>query len=286
MTHPHADFLTTEVRQASHPDAVRFFDTDDLRAHFHIDGLFNAGHIKLVYTHVDRFVVGGATPSNTPLTLSSGKFVGTPGFMDRRELGIVNVGGKGTVSVQGHAHALETRDALYVGMGAGDLTFTSADATNPAKFYLLSAPAHQSYPTVLITEDKAKRIDLGSPENANVRTIFQMIHPDVCQSCQLVMGMTRLAPGSIWNTMPCHVHDARSEIYLYFDLTSDARVFHFMGEPSETRHMVIANEDAVISPGWSIHSGCGTRNYSFIWAMAGDNQDFTDMQFVKMEDLR
>jgi 4-deoxy-L-threo-5-hexosulose-uronate ketol-isomerase len=286
MTQAPADTLNTEVRQASHPDAARFFDTDELRQHFHIDALFVEGTIKLVYTHVDRIVVGGVTPSDSPLVLSSGKIVGTPGFMDRRELGIVNVGGAGTVTAGGVAHTLAMREALYVGMGAGDISFASADGANPAKFYLLSTPAHHTYPTVLINENNAKRIELGAPESANVRTIFQMIHPDVCQSCQLVLGVTRLATGSIWNTMPCHVHDSRSEVYLYFDMTPETRVFHFMGEADQTRHIVIANEDAVISPGWSIHSGCGTRNYAFIWAMAGDNQDFTDMQFVKMEDLR
>jgi 4-deoxy-L-threo-5-hexosulose-uronate ketol-isomerase len=286
MTLTPTETQMTEVRQASHPDAVRVFDTETLREHFHIDALFVPGRIKLVYTHVDRIVVGGVTPGAAPLVLSSGKVVGTPGFMDRRELGIVNVGGEGVVTVAGVSHPLSMREALYVGMGAGDISFASSDAANPAKFYLLSTPAHQTYPTVLITEKNAKRVELGAPESANVRTIFQMIHPDVCKSCQLVLGMTRLAPGSIWNTMPCHVHDSRSEVYLYFDLTEDARVFHFMGKADQTRHMVIANEDAVISPGWSIHSGCGTRNYSFIWAMAGDNQDFTDMQFVKMEDLR
>ena len=269
---------TISVRQANHPETARRFDTAELRAAFHIDRLFVPGEVRLTYTHVDRFVVGGAVPGREPLRLECPKPIGTASFLERRELGVVNIGGPGQVIVGDTAHHVGMRQALYVGMGAGDIRFSSDDAANPARFYLLSTPAHASYPTVLITEANARRVDLGAPESANVRTIFQMIHPDVCRSCQLVLGMTRLAEGSIWNTMPCHVHD--------FDMEKDTRVFHLMGEPQETRHMVLANEEAIISPGWSIHSGCGTRNYSFIWAMAGDNQDFTDMDFVAMEDLR
>jgi 4-deoxy-L-threo-5-hexosulose-uronate ketol-isomerase len=274
------------VRQADHPESARRFDTSELRAAFHIGDLFAPDEVRLTYTHVDRFVVGGAVPVRGALRLECPKPIGTASFLERRELGIVNIGGPGTVTIAGREHPLGLREALYVGMGAGEVSFASTDAANPARFYLLSTPAHASHPTVRITEANARRVDLGAPESANVRTIFQMIHPDVCKSCQLVMGMTRLAEGSIWNTMPCHVHDRRSEIYLYFDMAADTRVFHLMGEPQETRHMVIANEEAIISPGWSIHSGCGTRNYSFIWAMAGDNQDFTDMDFVAMETLR
>jgi 4-deoxy-L-threo-5-hexosulose-uronate ketol-isomerase len=275
-----------DVRQVHHPEAVRRFDTAELRAAFHIDGLFRPGRVSLTYSHIDRLVVGGAMPTGEALELPAPKAVGTQGFLDRRELGIVNIGGPGEVHVGGAIHKLGAREALYVGMGAGAVSFRSADAADPAKFYLLSTPAHASHPTVVITEANAKRIDLGDAASANVRTIFQMIHPDVCRSCQLVLGMTRLAEGSIWNTMPCHTHDRRSEAYLYFDLAEDARVIHLMGEPQETRHLVIANEEAILSPGWSIHSGCGTRSYSFVWAMAGDNQDFADMDFVAMQDLR
>ena len=274
-----------DIRQVNHPDAVRRFDTAELRAAFHIGGLFQPDAVRLTYSHIDRYVVGGAMPTDKPLKLTAPKAVGTPGFLDRRELGIVNIGGPGEVRIGGDSHRLDTREALYAGMGAGAVSFHSRDASNPAKFYLLSTPAHASHPTVKITEANAKRIDLGDAASANVRTIFQMIHPDVCTSCQLVLGMTRLQEGSIWNTMPCHIHDRRSEVYLYFDLAEDTRVFHLMGEPQETRHMVIANEEAILSPGWSIHSGCGTRKYSFIWAMAGDNQDFTDMDFIAMKDL-
>jgi 4-deoxy-L-threo-5-hexosulose-uronate ketol-isomerase len=275
-----------DVRQVHHPEAVRRFDTAELRAAFHIDGLFRPGRVSLTYSHIDRLVVGGAMPTGEALELPAPKAVGTQGFLDRRELGIVNIGGPGEVHVGGAIHELGAREALYVGMGAGAVSFRSADAADPAKFYLLSTPAHASHPTVVITEANAKRIDLGDAASANVRTIFQMIHPDVCRSCQLVLGLTRLAEGSIWNTMPCHTHDRRSEAYLYFDLAEDARVIHLMGEPQETRHLVIANEEAILSPGWSIHSGCGTRSYSFVWAMAGDNQDFADMDFVAMQDLR
>lgn len=278
--------LTIDVRQATHPEHARRYDTTELRRHFHVGGLFAPGRISLTYTHVDRFVVGGAVPLAEGLALTAPKPVGTASFLDRRELGIVNIGGAGAVMVGADRHALGRGDALYVGRGAGEVTFLSDDAGDPARFYLLSTPAHATHPTVRIAEADAKRIDLGTAAAANLRTLRQYIHPDVCGSCQLVMGITRLAEGNVWNTMPAHIHDRRSEVYLYFDLAADTRVFHLMGEPQETRHIVMTNEEAVISPGWSIHSGCGTANYSFIWAMAGDNQDFTDMDFVAMGDLR
>ncbi len=278
--------LTIDVRQATHPEHARRYDTTELRQHFHIGSLFQPGQVSLTYTHVDRFVVGGAVPLGDALLLTAPKPVGTASFLDRRELGIVNIGGAGAVMVGTDRHRLGRGDALYVGRGAGEVTFQSDDAGNPARFYLLSTPAHATHPTVRIAEADAKRIELGAAASANLRTLRQYIHPDVCASCQLVMGITRLAEGNVWNTMPAHVHDRRSEVYLYFDLAPETRVFHLMGEPQETRHIVMANEEAVISPGWSIHSGCGTANYSFIWAMAGDNQDFTDMDFIAMGDLR
>ncbi len=278
--------LTIDVRQATHPEHARRYDTTELRRNFHVGGLFEPGRISLTYTHVDRFVVGGAVPLAEGLALTAPKPVGTASFLDRRELGIVNIGGAGAVMVGADRHALSRGDALYVGRGAGEVTFLSDDAGDPARFYLLSTPAHATHPTVRIAEAEAKRINLGTAASANLRTLRQYIHPDVCGSCQLVMGITRLAEGNVWNTMPAHIHDRRSEVYLYFDLAADTRVFHLMGEPQETRHIVMTNEEAVISPGWSIHSGCGTANYSFIWAMAGDNQDFTDMDFVAMGDLR
>jgi 4-deoxy-L-threo-5-hexosulose-uronate ketol-isomerase len=213
------------------------------------------------------------------------KSMGTKSFLDRRELIIVNVGGPGVVSTRDADNEMANRDMLYVGMGE-TVTFSSASASEPAKFYLLSAPAHTAYPTRLIRIGDALRMDLGSRETANERSIFRFIHPEGAQTCQLVVGMTELAPGSVWNTMPAHIHDRRMEVYLYFNLAANARVMHFMGEPSETRHIVMANEEAVLSPVWSIHSGCGTSNYTFIWAMAGDNVDYTDVDPVPVETLR
>ncbi|QEL24070.1 5-dehydro-4-deoxy-D-glucuronate isomerase [Bosea sp. F3-2] len=278
--------MTIEIRQVSHPEAVKGFDTAELRRHFLIETLFVPGEVKLTYSHLDRVIVGGAMPTGKPVVLPTPKAVGTDAFLKRRELGIVNVGGPGKVAVGGKDHALAKRDALYVGKEAGEVSFASDDAGNPAKFYLLSTPAHAVHPTRRITAADAKTIALGEQATANKRVIRQYIIPGVCDTCQLVMGVTTLEEGSIWNTMPSHVHDRRCEIYLYFDLPDDARVFHLMGEPQETRHLVVANEQAILSPGWSIHSGVGTRAYSFIWGMGGDNVDYTDMDMVATGDLR
>ena len=278
--------MTIEVRQVCHPEAVRHFSSAELRRHFLIEKLFVPGEISLTYSHIDRLVVGGAVPGSAPLTLESHKQIGSPNFLDRRELGIVNLGGAGRVSTDGEVHELGPRDALYVAMGTREVRFESRDAGSPAKFYLVSTPAHARFETVKIGLDRARRVDLGDAANGNVRTIFQMIHPEVCRSAQLVLGMTQLKPGSMWNTMPAHVNGRRSEVYVYFDLAADARVFHFMGEPDETKHLVVSNEQAILSPGWSIHSGVGTSNYAFVWAMGGDNQDFTDMDMVPMDALR
>ncbi len=277
--------MTTEYtsRFAIDPAAAAAMGTDELRHNFHLGNLFEPGSISLTYTHYDRMVVGGAVPVRQSLTLEAIKPVGTQSFLERRELVAVNIGGEGTVTVSGEAHRLNTRDMLYVGLGE-EVVFASKDPANPAKFYLLSAPAHRKCPTRPITLDKAKRLDLGSPETSNERSIFQFT--TTIETCQLVVGMTQLAKGSVWNTMPAHVHDRRMEAYLYFDLAETARVFHFMGEPSETRHILMANEEAVLSPPWSIHSGCGTANYAFIWAMAGDNVDYTDVDPVTMGELR
>jgi 4-deoxy-L-threo-5-hexosulose-uronate ketol-isomerase len=278
--------MHVETRQAIDPRHAAGFGTEELRAEFLIQNLFTPGEVRLTYSHLDRLIVGGATPTGGTLALSPIKPTGTPSFLDRRELVAVNVGGAGTIVAGGASFDLGHRDMLYVGMGAGEVTFASADAANPAKFYLLSAPAHQAYPARLVRIAEANRLDLGSQATSNERSIYQFIHPDVLKTCQLVVGMTVLAPGSVWNTMPCHVHDRRSEAYLYFDLAEQARVFHFMGEPTETRHLVVKNEEAILSPGWSIHSGAGTSNYTFIWAMAGDNVDYKDVDMVAMEDLR
>jgi 4-deoxy-L-threo-5-hexosulose-uronate ketol-isomerase len=283
MTRSHVDYST---RFAIDPAAAAAMGTDELRHNFHIAGLFSGGRISLTYAHYDRLIVGGAMPGEASLRLETIKPTGTKNFLDRRELIAVNVGGKGSVTADGKSFDLGTRDMIYVGMGTADVVFASADEASPAKFYLLSAPAHQTHPTKHIRIDDAKRIDLGSQATSNERSIFQFIHPEGVKTCQLVVGMTQLAPGSVWNTMPCHVHDRRSEAYLYFDLPEDARVFHLMGEPDETRHLVIANEEAILSPGWSIHSGAGTSNYAFIWAMAGDNVNYTDVDPVGMADLR
>lgn len=278
--------MTIDIRQVSHPEAVRGFDTAALRRHFLVQRMFRPGEVSLTYSHVERFVIGGAVPTTAPLALPAPKPLGTPSFLARREIGIFNIGGPGRVVVGGESHPLGTRDALYAGMGAGEVSFESDDPANPARFYLLSTPAYAAYPTVAVKLSGAKSMTLGDQATGNRRTIFQMLHPDVCRTCQLVMGMTRLEEGNLWNTMPSHVHDRRSEVYLYFDVAADARVIHLMGEPDETRHLVVANEEAIISPNWSIHSGVGTRAYTFIWGMGGDNIDYTDMDPVAMDALR
>ena len=278
--------MTIDIRPAIDPLSAKRFDTAELRANFLIEELFVAGEVRLTYSHYDRLIVGGATPAGTALDLPDIRQTGTPAFLDRREMVVVNIGGAGTVTAGAESFELGSRDMLYLGKGAGAVSFASADAAEPAKFYLLSAPAHLAYPSRLVRIGDAKRIDLGSQATSNERSIFQFIHPAVMETCQLVVGMTVLAPGSVWNTMPCHVHDRRSEAYLYFGLAPEARVIHLMGEPSETRHMVLANEQAILSPGWSIHSGCGTASYTFVWAMAGDNVDYTDVDPVAMGDLR
>ncbi|TPL99101.1 5-dehydro-4-deoxy-D-glucuronate isomerase [Mesorhizobium sp. B2-3-11] len=283
MSQNHTDYTS---RFAIDPAAAAAMGTDELRHNFHIEDLFEPGRVSLTYTHYDRMIVGGAMPVATALPLEAIKPTGTKGFLVRREMIAVNIGGAGSIEAGGQSFDLRARDMLYLGMGSSDVSFASSDKAAPAKFYLLSAPAHQAHPSRLIRLGDAKRLDLGSKEACNERSIFQFIHDGGTKTCQLVVGMTQLAPGSIWNTMPCHVHDRRMEAYLYFDLPEAARVFHFMGEPDETRHIVMRNEEAVLSPGWSIHSGAGTSNYAFIWAMAGDNVDYTDVDAVAMDVLR
>jgi 4-deoxy-L-threo-5-hexosulose-uronate ketol-isomerase len=272
--------LTVETRHAIDPVAARAFDTEGLRRHFHLGGLFRDGEIRLVYTHYDRMIVGAAVPAGGSLTLDAVRECGTASVLDRREMVVVNVGGPGAVRA-GAEHAMARGDMLYLGMGAGPVTFEGA-----GRFYLLSAPAHETHPSRLIRVEETKRVDLGAQETSNERSIFQFVHPDVMRSCQLVVGMTRLAPGSVWNTMPAHVHDRRMEAYLYIDLPESARVLHLMGEPNETRALILANEEGALSPPWSIHCGAGTAAYSFIWAMAGDNVDYRDVETVAMEALR
>jgi 4-deoxy-L-threo-5-hexosulose-uronate ketol-isomerase len=278
--------MRVNVRQAVGPEAAKAFDTAELRENFLLEDLFVPGDVRLTYTHLDRLIVGGVMPTTEALALDPIKETGTPGFLDRREMTVVNVGGPGEVVAGRQSFTLQHRDMLYLGKGTGNVRFASVERDRPAKFYLLSAPAHKDIPSRLIRIGDAKRIDLGARATSNERSIHQFVHPDVMESCQLVVGMTVLAEGSVWNTMPCHVHDRRSEAYLYFGLPESARIFHFMGEPGETRHLIVADEQAILSPGWSIHSGAGTSNYSFIWAMAGDNVDYTDVDMVAMEDLR
>ena len=274
-----------ELRTASSPRDVKTYDTQRLREEFLIDDLFRADDIKLVYSHIDRIITGSAVPVKGTLALTAGEELRAQYFLERRELGVIN-GGEGTVTVDGTVYTLRHRDGLYVGRGSKDIVFASKDAANPAKFYLNSCPAHTAYPTVYIRPEDCVRQELGSLETANHRTICKYILPGQVQSCQLVMGMTKLEPGSVWNTMPCHTHDRRMEVYLYFDMPEDAFVMHFMGEGQETRHIIMRNEQAVISPSWSIHSGCGTQAYTFIWGMCGENQDFDDMDGIAMKDLK
>lgn len=271
------------LRHAIDPGAARTMGTEALRDAFLIGDLFSPGRIALTYTTYDRMVVGGAMPLDTPLPLGPMRAAGTASFLDRRELVAANIGGPGRVICKGGTHELGPRDMIYVGLGE-EVSFASVSAEDPAKFYLLSAPAHRACPTRLMTLEGAKRLDLGSLETSNERTIYQFT-PTI-ETCQLVVGLTQLAPGSVWNTMPAHVHDRRMEVYLYFSLAPGARVFHFMGEPEETRHILVSAEEAVLSPAWSIHSGCGTSNYAFIWAMAGDNTDYTDVDPVALGQMK
>jgi 4-deoxy-L-threo-5-hexosulose-uronate ketol-isomerase len=243
--------------------------------------MFQSGKFQLCYSHYDRLIVGGAMPADGELVLDEVRECGTKSILDRREMVVACVEGNGVVATPEGRHNLAKGDMLYLSMGIGPLTFSGT-----AKFYILSAPAHTAYPTRLIRIDDAVTVKIGAPETSNDRTIYQFVHPDVMQSCQLVVGMTKLWNGSVWNTMPAHVHDRRSEAYLYIDVPDDARVIHLMGEPEETRHLVMKNHDAVLSPPWSIHAGAGTASYAFIWAMAGDNVDYKDVDMVSMGKLR
>lgn len=275
-----------EIRQPIHSEHAKQLDTAGLRKQFLIEEMFQEGQINLTYSHIDRIIVGGAVPTTEALHLEGGKEIGVDYFLERRELGAINIGEPGLVIVDGETYEIGTREAIYVGKGAKDIKFESVLADKPARFYVNSAPAHMTYPTRKITREDASPETLGSQENCNVRTINKYLHPAVLPTCQLLMGLTELAPGSLWNTMPCHTHERRMEVYLYFDMQDDNVVFHYMGEPQETRHIVIRNEQAVISPSWSIHSGVGTAAYTFIWSMVGENQTFHDMDHVAMSDLK
>lgn len=274
-----------DVRYASSPKAVKEYNTQQLREEFLIDNLMEVGKVNLTYTHFDRYIAGSAVPVE-PLTLESIDPLKADYFLQRRELGIINVGGSGTVEADGNVYKLGLKDALYIGSGTKDVVFKSDDTTNPAKYYINSAPAHTSYPTKQVSKAEANKIELGSLETANDRTVNQMIIGGIVTTCQLQMGMTELKTGSVWNTMPAHVHDRRMEVYFYLDVPENQAVCHFMGEPQETRHIWMNNHQAVISPPWSIHSGSGTSNYTFIWGMAGENLDYGDMDVCKINELR
>ncbi|RKR14303.1 4-deoxy-L-threo-5-hexosulose-uronate ketol-isomerase [Maribacter vaceletii] len=274
-----------ETRYASSPEAVKKYDTEQLREEFLVDNLMQIGKINLTYSHYDRYIAGSAVPIE-PLELEAIDPLKAGFFLDRRELGIINVGGNGSVVVDGKVYTLGLKDALYIGMGIKDVVFKSDDPKNPAKFYLNSAPAHTNYPTKKVSLEEANKLELGSLETANHRTVNQMIIGGVVTSCQLQMGMTELKTGSVWNTMPAHVHDRRMEVYFYLDIPEEQAVCHFMGQPQETRHIWMQNHQAVISPPWSIHCGSGTSNYTFIWGMAGENLDYTDMDVAKITELR
>jgi len=275
-----------EIRNAIHPEHAALFNTEELRENFLIPGLFKPDRIKLVYSYFDRLIVGGVCPLN-PMTIDiDEKIIGAPYLLNRREMGLINVGGPGEVTVDTEKYPLDFKDGIFIGMGAKTLEFSSADKKNPAKYYVNCAPAHATYPTSKVTFGDAEPIELGETTQSNKRTIRKYIHPDGVKSCQLVMGMTTLETGSVWNTMPAHTHQRRMEAYFYFGLPDDQIVFHFMGEPSETRHIIVRNEEAVLSPSWSIHSGAGTGSYTFIWGMVGENQTFTDMDAVPMNELK
>ncbi|MCL2558881.1 MAG: 5-dehydro-4-deoxy-D-glucuronate isomerase [Turicibacter sp.] len=278
--------MNLETRYSNHPEDVKHYTTEELREHFLIESVFVADEVNLTYSHNDRIIAGGIMPVKETLTLTGGKDLGADTFFERREGGIINIGAAGVVVLDGEEFAVNHQDGLYIGKGVKEIFFKSVDAANPAKFYFNSAPAHHVYPHKLITLADANKLHLGEVATSNKRTINQYIVPGIVASCQLVMGMTILEPGSTWNTMPCHTHERRMEVYLYFNMEADTRVMHFMGEPTQTRHLVVANEQVIISPSWSIHSGVGTSNYTFIWGMCGENMTFDDMDHVAMGDLR
>src|SRR5574344_897508 len=269
-----------DIRYSTGKEAFSRMNTEELRKEFLVKDIFRADDISCVYSHIDRIVVLGAMPVSKSVDLQKNidpmKDFGVDYLLQRRELGIINIGGNGKVIADGKSFDIIHFDGLYIGAGTKSVQFTSDDPANPAKFYMTSAPAHCTYPTKHIKFAESKHVPAGKAEDSNLRTINQYIHPDVLDTCQLSMGLTHLEPGSVWNTMPAHTHERRMEVYFYFEIPENQVVFHFMGEPSETRHIVMQNDEAVINPSWSIHSGCGTCNYTFIWSMAGENRTYTD----------
>jgi 4-deoxy-L-threo-5-hexosulose-uronate ketol-isomerase len=277
---------TLERRMAVSPNEVKQMDTSLLRSNFLIENLFESDAINLTLSYYDRFIAGGVMPVKSVIELSNPDYLKANYFLERRELGIINVGGAGKVSVDGISFDLAFKEALYIGRGSKDVSFSSTNPGNPAKFYINSAPAHHSYPSKKVTKEEAEVVVLGAVETANHRVINKLLVNSVVQTCQLQMGMTELKSGSVWNTMPAHTHDRRMEVYLYFEVPEGQSVCHFMGEPQETRHIWVQNEQAIISPNWSIHSGAGTSNYTFIWGMAGENLDYGDMDHSAITELR
>jgi len=279
-----------DIRYSANPEQVKRFTTEELRDEFLVSSLYVPDAVRAIYSHVDRMVILGIMPVSETVPIDKGidvmsKF-GTDFFLERREVGFFNIGGDGVCMVDGTPYDVSNKSCIYITRGCKDVSFSSKNSASPAKFYGVSAPAHKRYETKFISIDDAAKNPIGAVETSNKRVIYQFIHPDVVDTCQLMMGLTALDPGSVWNTMPAHTHERRMEIYTYFDMPDDGIVFHMMGEPSETRHLVMKNEDAVISPSWSIHSGAGTGSYTFIWAMGGENQTFTDMDVIDMGDLR
>jgi 4-deoxy-L-threo-5-hexosulose-uronate ketol-isomerase len=274
-----------DVRYTVGKNEYKRMTTDELRDAFLVE-LFEEGKLNLLYCEVERAITGAAVPTSEALKLEAGKELAADFFCQRREVGVLNVGGVGTVTVDGTDYTMDNLDGLYIGRGSKEVSFVSADAGAPARFYLISYPAHTDYPTAQAKKADANAIEMGTLEDSNKRTIYQYIHQNGIQSCQLVMGFTALEPGCVWNTMPCHTHERRTEVYFYFGLDEDSRVFHMMGPQDETRHLVLKNEQAVISPMWSIHSGCGTKAYTFCWGMGGENQRFDDMDHIQIGDLK
>ena len=279
-----------DIRYSTGKEAFSRMNTEELRKEFLVKDIFRADDISCVYSHIDRIVVLGAMPVSKSVDLQKNidpmKDFGVDYLLQRRELGIINIGGNGKVIADGKSFDIIHFDGLYIGAGTKSVQFTSDDLANPAKFYMTSAPAHCTYPTKHIKFAESKHVPAGKAEDSNLRTINQYIHPDVLDTCQLSMGLTHLEPGSVWNTMPAHTHERRMEVYFYFEIPENQVVFHFMGEPSETRHIVMQNDEAVINPSWSIHSGAGTSNYTFIWAMCGENRTYTDQDWLNTADLR
>jgi 4-deoxy-L-threo-5-hexosulose-uronate ketol-isomerase len=275
-----------QVRFQNSPKETAAMNTQQLRENFLVENLMQAGKCTLVYSHFDRVIIGGVVPQKDAVALPNEGELKANFFLERREIGIINVGAKGTVTADGVPYAIDTLECVYLGKGTKEVSFTSASAATPAHFYLLSTPAHQTYPNRMMTKAEAAPVNLGEIATSNKRTIYKYIHNDGIQSCQLVMGLTTLEAGSIWNSVPPHTHTRRMEVYFYFNVDDAQRVMHFMGEPQETRHLVVANHEAVISAPWSMHFGVGTANYGFIWAMAGENKEFTDMDPVPVKTIK